>query len=137
MFVVDFVVDRVERREAKPGRAEASLIRGRGLAALHSTPLCERFYSWRAGRDESYVCTIFSAEEEALVAGFARAVVIGVAREGAERRPVCVLVSEGFDTKSGRLARVAAGALGVNEWHVRFCALPGEVARHLARALLN
>lgn len=132
-----FVVDQVERRETGPATAESSAIRGRGLAALHSTSLRERFYSWRAGRGERYVCTIFSAEEEALVAGFARAVVIGVAREGVERRPICVLAAEDFDTQSGRLARVAAGALGVNEWHVRFCALPGELARRLARALLN
>jgi len=131
-----FVVDQIERREG-PARAEGSAIRGRGLAALHSTPLRERFYSWRAGRGERYVCTIFSAAEEALVAGFARAVVIGVAREGGERRPVCVLASEDFDAESGRLARIAANALGVNEWHVRFCALPGALARHLAKALLN
>jgi hypothetical protein len=131
-----FVVDRVQDRGGRPAAA-ASVIRGGGLAALHATPLRERFYSWRAGRGERYVCTIFSAEEEALVAGFARAVVIGVAREGAERRPVCVLSTEEFDAPSGRLARAAAIALGVNEWHVRFCALPVEVARHLAKALLN
>ncbi|MBG0811050.1 hypothetical protein IY145_16895 [Methylosinus sp. H3A] len=130
-----FVVDRVERRDGRP--AENSIIRGRELAALDQTSLRERFYSWRAADGERYVCTIFSAEEEALVAGFARAVVIGVACDGGQRRPVCVLASEDFYTKSGRLARVAAGALGVNEWHVRFCALPGALARRLAKALLN
>jgi hypothetical protein len=130
-----FVVDRVERRDGRPPADEA-IPRGRQLGALDRTALRERFYSWRAADGERYVCTIFRAEEEALVAGFARAVVIGVAQEGGQRRPVCVLVAEEFDTPSGRLARVAAGALGVNEWHVRFCALP-QVARRLARALLN
>lgn len=129
-----FVVDRVERRDRGP--AEKSIIRGRELAALDKTSLRERFYSWRAADGEHYVCTIFPAEEEALVAGFARAVVIGVACDAGQRRPVCVLLAEELDTPSGRRARLAAGALGVNEWHVRFCALP-EVARCLARALLN
>ncbi|HEY8066939.1 MAG TPA: hypothetical protein VIF40_19770 [Methylosinus sp.] len=128
-----FVVDRV-RRDRRP--AEKSIIRGRELAALDKTSLRERFYSWRAADGEHYVCTIFPAEEEALVAGFARAVVIGVAWDAGQRRPVCVLLAEELDTPSGRRARLAAGALGVNEWHVRFCALP-EVARCLARALLN
>jgi hypothetical protein len=129
-----FVVDRVERRDRRP--AEKSIIRGRELAALDKTSLRERFYSWRAADGEHYVCTIFPAEEEALVAGFARAVVIGVACDAGQRRPICVLLAEELDTPSGRRARLAAGALGVNEWHVRFCALP-EVARCLARALLN
>jgi hypothetical protein len=129
-----FVVDRVERRQGES--AWDASIRGRGLAALDRTTLRERFYSWRAADGERYVCTIFPAEDEALVAGFARAVVIGVACDSGQRRPVCVLLAEELDTPSGRHARVAAGALGVNEWHVRFCALP-EVARCLARALLN
>jgi len=130
-----FVVDRVERRQG--GSAWDASIRGRGLAALDRTTLRERFYSWRAADGEHYVCTIFPAEEETLVARFARAVVIGVALEGGQRRPVCVLLAEEFDTPSGRSSRLAAGALGVNEWHVRFCALPGALARRLAKALLN
>ena len=105
-----FVVDRVERRDRGP--AEKSIIRGRELAALDKTSLRERFYSWRAADGENYVCTIFPAEEEALVAGFARAVVIGVACDAGQRRPVCVLLTEELDTPSGRRARLAAGALG-------------------------
>lgn len=111
--------------------------RGRELASLRASALGERFYSWRASCGRLYVCSIFLAEEADLLAGFRQAAVIGVARDGASRRPVVVLAAEDFATVQGRRLRADAHALGVEEWHVRFC--PGDrgLTRRFARALLS
>jgi hypothetical protein len=122
---------------AFPVVAEPNSGRGRKLTSLGASALGERFYSWRTSCGSLHVCSIFGADEEAVVAAFRDAVVIGVARDGAERRPVCVLLADIFETIGGRRAREGARALGVNEWHVRFSADAGGLARNLARSLLS
>jgi hypothetical protein len=111
--------------------------RGRELASLRASDLGERFYSWRASCGRLYVCSVFLAEEAAVIAQFGQAAVIGVAREGASRRPVVVLAAEDFGTARGRRLRADARALGVDEWHVRFCPGDRDLTRRFARALLN
>jgi hypothetical protein len=93
---------------------------GQALDALRSSDLLDRFYSWRGASRARYVCSIFSLEDEAIVADFVQAVVIGVARDALGRRPVCVLSTRDFGTKNGQAIRGGGRALGVNEWHVHF-----------------
>jgi hypothetical protein len=110
--------------------------RGQALGALRASELLNRFYSWRGASGERYVCSIFSLEEETIVADFSLAIAIGVARDGAWRRPVCLLSSREFETAPGRAIRDAARAHGVNEWHVHFGS--GDAGlRDLAESLLN
>jgi hypothetical protein len=111
--------------------------RGRELASLRASSLGERFYSWRSSCGALHVCSIFPAEEEALVALFARAAIIGVVRDGEARRPVCVVSTEEFATERGRRLRATARSSGVNEWHVRFCPDDRDLTRRFARALLS
>lgn len=128
------VIDEVS---VSAGAFAAPFGRGRELASLSASALGERFYSWRASCGRLYVCSIFSPEEEALIASFAGAAVIGVARDGAMRRPVCVFASDALATAAGRRLRAAALRLGVNEWHVRFGAGDRDLTRRFARALLS
>ncbi|PWB83238.1 MAG: hypothetical protein C3F11_07765 [Methylocystaceae bacterium] len=121
-------------REASADDAPSA--RGQELASLASCDLRDRFYSWRGASGQRYVCSIFRLDEESVVAEFSQAVVIGVVREGATRRPVCVLRSRDFETDDGRAVRDDARKLGVNEWHVRFGARD-DIMLGLAAALLN
>jgi hypothetical protein len=127
MFVID--------QEAHASPSPNSLSRGRPLASLEACGLCERFYSWRAG-DRRYVCSVFRSEEEALVGSFSRAIVVGVVREGTNRRPICVMASDDFDSTAQCLTRRDARSLGVEEWHVHFGG-GAELLRRFAVALLN
>lgn len=131
MFVIE------NDRPSSEARAEASSARGRRLASLAGSRLRDRFYSWRGVSGRRHVCSVFGAEEESVVAGFSSAVVIGVAREGLTRRPICVLSSRAFDTARGRAIRADAHALGANEWHVHFCGAREGLPRELAAALLS
>ncbi len=135
MFVIDHLVRHKTRvDDASPvGAAHA---RGQELASLDCSELRDRFYSWRAASGRRYVCSIFRTDEETIVADFSQAVVIGVMREGAMRRPICVLASDCFETIAGHIVREDAHALGVNEWHVHFGARDDDM-RGLAIALLN
>ena len=138
MFIVEHSCE--DNREAQwstapPGGGAASP-RGQALAALRASCLLDRFYSWKGISEERYVCSIFSLEEEAIVAGFAQVVVIGVVRDARGRRPVCVLSSRHFKSEQGRMIRFEARALGVNEWHVRFGS-SDDALRDLADSLLN
>jgi hypothetical protein len=110
--------------------------RGQALAALRASYLLDRFYSWRGSSGERYVCSIFSLEEEPIVADFAQTVVIGVSRDGVQRRPICLISSREFSTNEGRAIRNEARAFGVNEWHVHFGS--GDAGlRDLSESLLN
>lgn len=138
MFVIDHPVWRKACVGAHGEASSAGARPGRGeeLASLDSSDLRDRFYSWRAMSGRRYVCSIFRLDEETIVADFSRAIVIGVAREGAMRRPVCVLASDDFETVDGHIVRDDARALGVTEWHVHFAARDDDM-RGLAIALLN
>jgi hypothetical protein len=106
--------------------------RGRSLASLHASDLDGRFYAWRGASGRSYVCSVFSREERAVVAGFSAAAIVGVAAEGAARRPLFVLSSREFRA----LAAAGEGFCGATEWHVHFCKDDAEL-RDLAGSLLN
>jgi hypothetical protein len=111
---------------------------GERLASLDGSSLRDRFYSWRGTSGRRHVCSVFPVDQENVVAGFSQAVVIGVARSGSERRPVCLLLSEDFCAAHGRAIRRDARALGVDEWHVHFRAeQDDDMLSGLASALLN
>lgn len=116
-------------------RATAPAARGQELHSLtQAETLRGRFFSWRGASTRRYVCSVFQAGEAGFVADVTNGVVIGVAREGAAVRPVCVfLAQEGEDR---RPLRELARELCVAEWHVHFCA-GEETLRDLARSLLN
>jgi len=68
---------------------------------------------------------VFGAQESELVAGFSGAAILGVLREGAARRAVCVLASRDFPwgAQAGRSARPE-----IEEWHVLFGADDASIA---------
>jgi hypothetical protein len=107
--------------------------RGQELDSLAETEaLRGRFFSWRGVTGQRYVCSVFQRGEEGFVADVQQGVIVGVVREGAGRRPVCVI---GAGEGVGALRRLAR-ELGVAEWHVRFGA-DAETARDLSGSLLN
>ena len=44
----------------------AGPLRGQALAALRSSELRDRFYSWRGGSGRRYVCSVFPAADQAV-----------------------------------------------------------------------
>jgi hypothetical protein len=109
---------------------------GQPLGSLMASDFWERFYYWRGTSDRFYVCSIFECAEEATVAEFSDAVIIGVANEALARQPICLLASSDFDTEEGRRLRAEVRSLGVNEWHVHFV-VDNLCLRDLASAFLN
>jgi hypothetical protein len=109
--------------------------RGQELDALaEANVLRGRFFSWRGGSGQRYVCSVFQRGEEAFVSDVESGVIIGVARDGAAARPVCV-----FGARQNGMRptlRDLGRELGVTEWHVHFCE-GSEAARDLAATLLN
>ncbi len=109
--------------------------RGRELDSLvESDTLRSRFFSWRGLSARRYVCSVFQGGEEGFVAGVESGIVIGVTREGAMVRPVCVFQAR----KDGerQALRELARELCIVEWHVHFCA-DEETVRDLAGSLLS
>lgn len=139
MFVIDDRVESNARLDTPRDvfAREDSSGRGRRLASLDTCDLRDRFYSWRGAQGRRCVCSVFGVDAEAIVADFSRAVIIGVARAGAARHPICVLSSRDFRTPVGCAVRDDARALGVNEWHVHFGVEDDHALRGLAIALLN
>jgi hypothetical protein len=120
------------RREAPPAASQS----GQALASLLTSDLRERFYSWRGLSGRRYICSVFSAAEAAVVCEFTAAAVIGVARVGAARRPVCVMSSREFHVWGDIGSREGAESHGVSEWHVHF-GVDDEGLRDLAGSLLS
>ncbi len=116
------------RRETSPS--------GQSLASLSTSDLRERFYSWRGLSGRRYICSVFSAAETAVVSEFTAAAVIGVAKAGAARRPVCVMSSREFHVWGDIGSREGAESHGVSEWHVHF-GVDDEGLRDLAGSLLS
>jgi hypothetical protein len=109
--------------------------RGQELESLvDSIDLRSRFFSWPGLSGRRYVCSVFQSGEEAFVAGVESGVVIGVAKDGATVRPVCVFQAE--EGRAWRSLREFSQELGVVEWHVHFCA-DAETARDIAGSLLS
>ena len=74
---------------------EDSAPRGQALQSLAETDsLRSRFFSWRGASGRRYVCSVFQSGEDSFVADVTNGVVIGVAREGATTRPVCVFLAQ-------------------------------------------
>lgn len=99
-----------------------------------SDALRSRFFSWRGLSGRRYVCSVFQSGEDGFVADVENGVIIGVARDGAAARPVCI-----FSARQGgprRSLRELAHELRIVEWHVHFCA-DAETVRDLAGSLLN
>ncbi|MGJ0560746.1 hypothetical protein [Methylocystis sp.] len=108
--------------------------RGQALQSLAETDsLRSRFFSWRGASGRRYVCSVFQSGEDSFVADVTNGVVIGVAREGATTRPVCVFLAQ---ERARRGLRQIARELGVAEWHVHFCADAASL-RDLSASLLN
>lgn len=111
-------------------------VRGESLASLLLSNLKDHFCCWRGASGVRYIFSIFPGEDEALVAGFSGAAVMGVAREGSVLRPVCLLDSADFDAPRGRAVRNDARAAGCSEWHVHFDSTEDEL-RDLAAHLVD
>lgn len=111
--------------------------RGEALQSLAATDsLRSRFFSWRGASGRRYVCSVFQSGEESFIADVTNGVVIGVAREGAASRPVCVFLAQERAPADRRALRKMAQELGVAEWHVHFCA-DAATLRDLSASLLN
>ncbi|MGE4173472.1 MAG: hypothetical protein AB7F41_13450, partial [Methylocystis sp.] len=79
--------------------------RGEALQSLaEADSLRNRFMSWRGASGRRYVCSVFQSGEESFIADVTNCVVIGVAREGATTRPVCVFLAQ-----EGAVDRAALG----------------------------
>ncbi|MGZ9409971.1 MAG: hypothetical protein ACXW3J_05000 [Methylocystis sp.] len=116
---------------------EDSAPRGQALQSLAETDsLRSRFFSWRGASGRRYVCSVFQSGEESFIADVTNGVVIGVAREGAATRPVCVFLAQERSYGDRRGLREIARELGVAEWHVHFCADAASL-RDLSASLLN
>ncbi len=139
-FLDGFTTMREDRTNkfAKPRRGTPSGASpsGQALASLLSSNLRERFYSWRGLSGRRYICSVFSAAEAAVVSEFTAAAVIGVAKVGAARRPVCVMSSREFHVWGDIGSREGAESHGVSEWHVHFD-VEEEGLRDLAGSLLS
>ncbi len=139
-FLDGFTIMREERkskfahawRDAPLGASPS----GQALASLLASDLFERFYSWRGLSGRRYICSVFSAADASVVSEFTAAAVIGVARVGAARRPVCVMSSREFDALGDIGSRPGAESNGVSEWHVHF-GVDEEALRDLAGSLLS
>ncbi|MBM3577343.1 MAG: hypothetical protein FJX40_06695 [Alphaproteobacteria bacterium] len=136
--------------------------RGEALQSLAATDsLRHRFFAWRGASGRRYVCSVFQSGEDSFIADVTNGVIIGVAREGAISRPVCVFLAQEravdhaafgrnrpnadnvIDSQSleralcdRRALRKTAQELGVAEWHVHFCA-DAATLRDLSASLLN
>lgn len=129
-----FSASRSVSRRAFEQTLEDSAPRGQALQSLAETDsLRSRFFSWRGASGRRYVCSVFQSGEDSFVADVTNGVVIGVAREGATTRPVCVFLAQ---ERARRGLREIARELGVAEWHVHFCADAASL-RDLSASLLN
>jgi hypothetical protein len=121
-------------------RPKALNSRGQELESLvESDSLRSRFFAWVGLSGRRYVCSVFQQGEEGFVADVESGVVVGVAREGALARPVCVFAAQkgaAGEAQQRRSLRRLAHELGVAEWHVHFCA-DAAIVRDLAGSLLS
>ena len=84
-------------RMAFPGltpKIGAASPRGEALTSLAgSQGLSDRFFAWRGKAGQRYVCSVFRDGEEGFVADVTSGAIIGVVRDGATPRPVCVIAA--------------------------------------------
>ncbi len=116
-------------------RRAAASSRGQELESLlEADVLRGRFFSWRGLSGRRFVCSVFQRGEEGFVSDVESGAIIGVAREGAALRPVCVFAAGTGGAR--RSLQELARELGVAEWHVHFSA-EAETVRDLAGSLLS
>jgi hypothetical protein len=127
---------RVNAFSLPSGRRGASVSpRGQELDSLaEANVLRGRFFSWLGGSGRRYVCSVFQRGEEAFLSDVESGAIIGVVRDGATARPVCVLGARRNDPRPS--LRDLGREFGVTEWHVHFSE-GSEVTRDLAASLLN
>lgn len=92
------------------------------LASIFDVDYRERVYSWTGASGSQYACIVFRFGDEETIARFPDLAVIGVARNGSERHPVCLRHSRDFSTEDNQHLREIAEGLGCSEWHVHFAA---------------
>ncbi len=110
--------------------------RGEALTSLAgSQGLRDRFFAWRGKAGQRYVCSVFREGEEGFVADVTDGAIIGVARDGAIARPVCVIAAR--QSESTQALRALGRELGVAEWHVHFCEESDGVVSDLSGSLLH
>jgi hypothetical protein len=110
--------------------------RGEALPSLASAQgLRDRFYAWRGKSGQRYVCSVFHSGEEGFVADVTNGAIVGVARDGAVTRPVCVIPAHQSGTTQN--LRALGRELNVAEWHVHFSGEADEVVGDLCDSLLH
>ena len=126
-------------RMAFPGltpKIGATTPRGEALTSLAgSQGLSDRFFAWRGKAGQRYVCSVFRDGEEGFVADVTSGAIIGVVRDGATTRPVCVIAAR--QSGSTQALRALGRELGVVEWHVHFCGEADAVVSDLSGSLLH
>ncbi len=83
-----------KRREVPKFRQRATndcAGRGASLASLAQSRLNGAFYAWHGLSGRRYVLSVFEGSDWALVSEFEGVAIVGVANDGATRRPICVL----------------------------------------------
>ncbi len=90
------------------------------LASLFDCDYRQRIYSWTGSSGTQYACIVFRLGDEETIARFPDLAVIGVAREGADRHPVCLRHSSDFSVEENRKLRRDAREMGCTEWHIHF-----------------
>lgn len=90
------------------------------LASIFDVDYRDRIYSWAGTSGTQYACIVFRFGDEETMARFPDLAVIGVARQGEHRQPVCLRHSRDFNTQDNHQLREAAKKLGCTEWHVHF-----------------
>jgi hypothetical protein len=126
-------------RMAFPGltpKIGATTPRGEALTSLAgSQGLSDRFFAWRGKAGQRYVCSVFRDGEEGFVADVTSGAIIGVVRDGATTRPVCVIAAR--QSGSTQALRALGRELGVAEWHVHFSGEADAVVSDLSGSLLH
>jgi hypothetical protein len=110
---------------ARPGAG-----RGESLASLAQSGLRGAFYSWHGLSGRRYVLSVFDGSQWPMLSEFESVAIVGVASDGATRRPVCVLSSRELRALGPALSTAAT------EWHVLFSADDAAI-KDLAGSLMN
>ncbi len=121
------------RLTPKSGKASP---RGEALNSLAgSKGLRDRFYAWRGKSGRRYVCSVFGCGEEGFIADVTSGAIIGVMRDDAVTRPVCVIPAG--QSGSSQSLRALGREHGVAEWHVHFSGEMDEVVSDLHGSLFH
>ncbi len=90
------------------------------LASIFDCDYRERIYSWTGASGTQYVSIVFRLGDEETIARFPDLAVIGVARQGSDRHPVCLRHSRDFSVEDNQNLRREAREMSCTEWHIHF-----------------